>query len=104
MVRKGNTVVFDSEGSFCVHKKTGRKFSFEDVAGGWDLILELESPDRANEVRAELLAELKEEAKQDRAASSCHVEVLKDDGQRALEATAGDPREMGPFGRRAHWP
>ena len=115
MVKKGNTVVFDDTGSFSVNKKTGRRLDFEDTSGGWDLVLELEAPDEANRVKATLLAELKEEAKQEeqKAQTSVHVHVGPDahvevrtpgaSGERqVLEATTGGTHDMGPFGRRAH--
>ena len=58
MVDKGHTVVFDSEGSLALNKKTGRKIPFSRHAGGWDLKLDLEPPETANETTKHMLAEL----------------------------------------------
>ena len=50
MVKMGHTVVFDESRSFAYHKETGEEIEFERTATGWDLELEIEAPDKANEV------------------------------------------------------
>ena len=61
MVDHNHAVLFDSGGSYAIHKKTGRKTTFTRNGRGWDLKLVLEAPEKANEVMAGVLAELREE-------------------------------------------
>ena len=54
IVRVGNRVVFDLEGSYTEDKHSGRRQYFRDVPGGWDLTLDLEAPEVANEVAEQI--------------------------------------------------
>ena len=50
------TVIFDTTGSFAVDKRTGDKQMFERKGKGWDLTLDLQAPEVANEEFSKLPA------------------------------------------------
>ena len=60
MVDKNHAVLFDYGGSYALNKKTGKMTPFERKARGWDLKLQLDAPNHANQVMKQMLAELKE--------------------------------------------
>ena len=60
MVDNDHAVLFDKDASYALNKKTGLKTYFTRVARGWDLTLDLEAPDKANKVAANLMAEMRE--------------------------------------------
>ena len=105
MVEAGHVVVFDKARAFAVHKATGRQRDFQRHGGGWDMILDLEAPELANEEAADMQAE---EAQR----QGPFLEIGPDQEAVAIrfgsapEATAGvaerdEPRQVpGPFGRR----
>ena len=65
MVDHGHMVVFDTEGSFAVKKDSGRKTYFERIGKKRQLNLQLEAPDKANQVVAQVMAEMRETQRQD---------------------------------------
>ena len=60
-VDSGKSVVFDSEGSYAICKATGQKTRFERKGRGWDLSFDLQSPEEANTMLAELRAQRRQE-------------------------------------------
>ena len=60
LVDRGHSVVFDSTGSYATNKLTGVKTQFDRVGKDWLLRLTLEAPQKANEVMAQVMAELRE--------------------------------------------
>ena len=56
LVDNNKTVIFDTTGSFAVDKRTGDKQMFERKGKGWDLTLDLQAPDAANEEFSKLRA------------------------------------------------
>lgn len=87
MVDAGNRVVFDGDRSYALHKATGRETEFKRTQGGWDLTLDLEAPEVANEVAALQLASVNAEKEAPSASNSVGHEVQADSCERA----------MGPF-------
>ena len=65
MVDHGHMVVFDSEGSFTVKKESGRKTHFERTGKKWQVNLQLEAPEKANQMVAQIMAEMRETQKQE---------------------------------------
>jgi len=61
MVDKNHTVVFDSGGSYAVHKTTGRVTNFTRKPKSWETGFELEAPEMANRVACDFLAALRQE-------------------------------------------
>ena len=69
MVDAGHTIVFDSEGSYAVNKRDGTKWWFARVGKGWELSLDLEAPERANQEMSRIMAEMREVRKTEPQAS-----------------------------------
>ena len=65
MVDHGHMVVFDSEGSFAVKKDSGRKTHFERTGKKWQVNLQLEAPEKANQMVAQIMAEMRETQRQE---------------------------------------
>ena len=65
MVDHGHMVVFDSDGSFAVKKDSGRKTHFERTGKKWQVNLQLEAPEKANQVVAQIMAEMRETQRQE---------------------------------------
>ena len=76
MVDQSHTVIFDSEGSYALNKRTGRKVPFSRHAGGWNLEVELESPEKANEVTHQMLADMQKKPPEE----AYGVAIYKDGG------------------------
>ena len=68
MVDHGHTVVFDKDGSFAVNKLTGQRLNFSRQGKKFLASFDLEAPEKANRVRAQILAELRETKRQEEAA------------------------------------
>ena len=60
LVDHGHAVLFDSTGSYALNKKTGIKTAFQRNGKEWDLKMQLEAPDKANEVMGQIIAELRD--------------------------------------------
>ena len=60
MVDHGHAVLFDSGGSYAFNKKTGARIPFLRRGKEWEMKLTLEALEKANQVMAGLLAEMKE--------------------------------------------
>ena len=104
MVDKGQVVIFDSARSFAYHKETGVETEFVRREGGWDLTLDLEAPDVANQVNQEYLAQLASETAKKESKISV---VVHSPSQGAAPSVAVQPESaaasmspLGPFGRR----
>ena len=65
MVDQGHMVVFDSDGSFAVKKDSGRKTHFDRSGKKWQLHVQLEAPEKANQKVAQIMAEVRETHRQD---------------------------------------
>ena len=77
--RCGYFVGFDLERSFAIHKETGSQHFFEfDGESGWDLTVDLEAPQVANEKSKEQDAHRLAELADKRAGNPDAVKVLSD--------------------------
>ena len=65
MVDQGHMVVFDSDGSFAVKKDSGRKTRFDRSGKKWQLHVQLEAPEKANQKVSQIMAEMRETHRQD---------------------------------------
>ena len=85
-------MVFDSSGSFVIDKATGEKQPFERKGKGWDLTLELQAPEAANQYFQELKALTKAEQ---RSTDNPQIQIFIADQSIGVEKQSSD----GPFGR-----
>ena len=101
MVDNNHTVVFDKDGSFAVNKLTGQRLSFSRQGKKFLASFDLEAPEKANRVRAQVLAEMRETKRQEEAAKQG-----PDDGtctpttaDKIVSAilSSGDDDEVGPL-------
>ena len=75
MVDNSHTVVFDKEGSFAENEITGQRLSFSRKGKRVLATFDLEAPEKANRVRSQVLAEMRETKRQEEAAKQ-----VPDDG------------------------
>ena len=75
LIDNNQTVVFDGQGSFAVDKATGRRLAFERVGKGWEIELDLKSPDAANSTLAELKEQKQAEAAQQQQQPQVHIQI-----------------------------
>ena len=87
MVDCDHAVLFDSGGSYAMHKKTGKITPFVRKGKGWDLTLEIDAPEHANEVMKQVISELKE-IRQD--AWQPEIRLQANTGDERLELTQHD--------------
>ena len=85
MVKANQTVVFDSEGSFTYSKDTGVRTPFQSCNGGWELTLDLEAPQTANDVALQVLTSRRAE---------------KIDNDKQIDSLERIRQIVGPFGRQ----
>ena len=59
LIDTGHAVLFDSSGSYAMHKKTKSIQPFRREGQGWKVDFDIEAPDKANEVLQQLMEEIK---------------------------------------------
>ena len=101
MVDNGHTVVFDKEGSFAVNKATGQRLSFSRQGKKFLASFDLEAPEKANRVRSQILAEMRETKRQEEAAKQVSVEEAETpttvDKIVSAILSSGDDDKIGPL-------
>ena len=115
MVDCGHAVVFDQGRSFALHKTSGRMHEFCRNGKGWDLTLELETPEEANKHNhGESVRRLAEIQQKEEDKKPTGLDVLKELIDRAEKKKIGNvlekfdkepgvdvfDNEVYPFGRQ----
>ncbi len=92
LVDNNKTVIFDSGKIFAIDKATGEKQPFERKSKGWDLIVDLQAPDAANQYFSELQILAKAEQKP---TDNLQIQIFIAEQSIGVETHASD----GPFNR-----
>ena len=104
LVDTGHAVLFDGGASYAVNKATGRKTPFVRNGRGWDLTVELEAPNTANKVMAQLIAEMREAQRKEQEPERPAVELIINQGSAAngtLDVCTEEPDRCDRFFHRA---